>query len=176
MFKDEKTGDYSYRVKNYKILSLADFFDKFPNIKVTIDIKDEIREAPNVILEVIRESGAENRVMIGSFHHKQLVRFRTLSINLSIPTSASPKEVLIFIFHLTKLKKRNYCALQVPMNYGWLQIVTENNVKRAHKLDLAVHPWTINNGNEIRQLLDWNIDGIFTDDPELLIQIMKAKL
>lgn len=172
MFRDEKTGEYPYRESNYRIVSLSDFLEKFPKIKVNLDIKDEIRRAPKVILDVIRECGSENKVMIGSFHHKQLVRFRKLGSRLNIPTSASPSEVLAFIFHLTKLRKRDYCAFQVPMQHGLLPIVTENNIKRAHKLDLAVHTWTINNRIVMEQLLDWNIDGIFTDDPELLIQVM----
>ncbi|MHA1827475.1 MAG: hypothetical protein ACTSX6_02390 [Candidatus Heimdallarchaeaceae archaeon] len=109
------------------------FFREFPKIRVNIDIKNKIPEAPRCILEEIIASKAENRVLVGSFHHKQLQIFRRLASKMYIPTSASPLEVLAFLLHFPLLENKNFYAYQVPLKVGKISIITPKNVKRAHK-------------------------------------------
>lgn len=173
-YKDQKSGEYPFRNRDFKILSLSDFFERFPKIRVNLDIKDQIRKAPEEILEVIINSDAQDRVLIGSFHHKQIKKFRNISETWKIPTSASPIEVLAFLCHILFLSKKKFCAFQVPMNLNFLKIVTKKNIKRAHSKDKAVHPWTINDPLVMKNLFDWGIDGIFSDNPDLLIEIWSS--
>lgn len=170
-YQDSKSGEYPYRNKEFKILSLVEFLDKFPKIRVNMDIKDELKEAPEKILEAIISSNAQNRVLLGSFHQKQIKRFRDISVQWSIPTSANRLEVLAFLGHFTLFSHKKFCVFQVPMNYNFLKIVTPRSIKRAHKWNLAVHPWTINDKQAMMNLFEWGIDGIFSDDPELLIKV-----
>ncbi len=59
------------------------------------------------------------------------------------------------------------------LNAGIVKIVTPKTIKRAHKKGLAVHPWTINDYNEMKKLLEWGVDGMFTDDPDLLLKVLQ---
>jgi len=170
--KDPVTNEYPFRNKGFRIISLLDMFEKFPDVRINMDIKDRVSFAPEVLLNTILEADAEKRSLVGSFHHKQLTRFRYLNGNTNIPTSASPVEALSFLLHLLVFTKRNFVALQVPPNLGFLKIVTHKNIIRAHRKDLAVHIWTINERDKMIKLLDWGIDGIFTDDPDLLLDII----
>lgn len=170
-YQDSKSGEYPYRNKEFKILSLVEFLDKFPKIRINLDIKDELKEAPENILDAIISSNAHDRVLLGSFHHKQIKKFRDISLQWGIPTSASPLEVLVFLGHLTLFSYKKFCVFQVPMNYNFLKIVTQKNIERAHKLNLAVHPWTFNDKQAMMNLFKWGIDGIFSDDPELMIKV-----
>lgn len=169
--QDSKSGEYPYRNKEFKILSLVEFLDKFPKIRINLDIKDELKEAPKNILDAIISSKAHDRVLLGSFHHKQIKKFRDISLKWSIPTSASPLEVLAFLGHFTLFSHKNFCTFQVPMKFKFLKIVTPKSIKRAHKWNLAVHPWTINEEQAMMKLFKWGIDGIFSDDPELLLKV-----
>jgi glycerophosphoryl diester phosphodiesterase len=168
-YQDSVSGEFPYRNKDFKILSLVDFFEKFPKIRVNLDIKDKLKVASMKILEAITSSNAQHRVLVGSFRQIQIKNFRAISANLDIPTSACPIEVLAFLFHFSIFSRR-FCALQVPMNLRFLNIVTQKNIQRAHKRDLAVHPWTINESQTMADLFEWGIDGIFSDDPELLLK------
>jgi glycerophosphoryl diester phosphodiesterase len=40
-------------------------------------------------------------------------------------------------------------------------------VERAHKLNRRIHVWTANTPEEIRRLMEWRVDGFFTDDPQM---------
>ena len=59
-------------------------------------------------------------------------------------------------------------VLQVPPTQGGIEVLTPTLVDRAHRLDLKVHAWTINDEAEMRELIDLGIDGIITDYPARL--------
>ena len=63
-------------------------------------------------------------------------------------------------------------ALQVPQRVGALEVVTKDFVETAHKLNLKVHVWTINDPDRMRQLIELNVDGIMTDYPDRLLEIL----
>ena len=68
-----------------------------------------------------------------------------------------------------------YDAFQVPVQSGNTLVVNDRFVKAAHDRGIAVHVWTINDREEMERLLDLGVDGIFTDRPALLRQVMEEK-
>ena len=48
-------------------------------------------------------------------------------------------------------------------------------VKEAKALGLAVLPWTVNDPPDMERLIDWGVDGIITDYPDRLREVMAAK-
>ena len=40
---------------------------------------------------------------------------------------------------------------------------------------LKVHPWTVNSRADMEQLIDLGVDGMYTDDPETLLAVLKAR-
>lgn len=65
-------------------------------------------------------------------------------------------------------KFRNIHAAQVPVSQGPLTIVDKTFVEAAHRAELQVHVWTIDDPIEMKRLLDLGVDGIMTDRPEIL--------
>jgi glycerophosphoryl diester phosphodiesterase len=63
------------------------------------------------------------------------------------------------------------CA-QVPPKRGPIAVVDEAFVRVAHELRLAVHVWTINDADEMGRLLDLGVDGIMTDAPSVLKDVL----
>jgi glycerophosphoryl diester phosphodiesterase len=59
-------------------------------------------------------------------------------------------------------------VFQVPVRYGRFRVVTPGFIRRAHRLGLQVHVWTINEPAEMERLLDLGIDGIVSDRLDLL--------
>ena len=70
---------------------------------------------------------------------------------------------------------RGVHALQVPVRYGAVRVVTPGFVRRAHRHGLQVHVWTINDPAEMRRLLDLGVDGIVTDRADLLKQVLQDR-
>ena len=50
---------------------------------------------------------------------------------------------------------------------------TPQLIERIHQMGRRVHVWTVNTADEMRQLARWNVDGIFTDDPKLAVEIFE---
>ena len=167
-----ESGTYPFRDKGFKIVTLEELFQKLPGIRVNMDIKDRFSSAPKTLFNTLLSLDVLDRSLVGSFHQKQLTKFRRIDATNQIPTSAGPFEVLAFLTHTMFLTKRKFCALQVPMGAGFIKIISEKNIQRAHDKNIAVHVWTINDRDNMKKLLEWKVDGIVTDDPELLLAVM----
>ena len=66
----------------------------------------------------------------------------------------------------------NYHCLQVPQRSGPVKIVTKDFVERAHAKGLQVHVWTIDDPNEMHELLDLGVDGLMTDETSTLKDVL----
>jgi glycerophosphoryl diester phosphodiesterase len=66
-------------------------------------------------------------------------------------------------------------ALQVPAVRGTITVVDEQFVAAAHDAGLAVHVWTINDEKEMGRLLDLGVDGIVTDIPTPLVELLEER-
>jgi glycerophosphoryl diester phosphodiesterase len=50
--------------------------------------------------------------------------------------------------------------------------VSREQVQRVHRLKRRVHVWTANTPEEVTRLKKWGVDGIFTDDPQVAVQVL----
>ena len=170
---------YPFRYGGAKIVTLEEAFTEFPNMSFNLDIKDENPDAPKLLASEIEKYDMGRNVIVGSFHEKQLERFRQIAP--SIPTSAHPGEVSRFVFAVKMYmvpifaRKREYQAFQVPLKYGKINIIDEKFIKAAHKKNIAIHVWTINDKETMEWLVDLEVDGIFTDKPRLLRELLQEK-
>jgi glycerophosphoryl diester phosphodiesterase len=163
-----------------KIPTLQDGFERFPKILFNIDIKNPDPLAVHALASLIQEYQREVSVLIGSFHDDQIRLFRSKMPN--VITAACPSEVKRFLFakriHLTRLIRPQYNAFQVPLAVQQqpkpakiIEIVTPSFIQQAHSKGVAVMVWTINDPKIMKKLIDWGVDGIFTDDPKTLLEI-----
>jgi glycerophosphoryl diester phosphodiesterase len=61
-------------------------------------------------------------------------------------------------------------ALQIPESFGLKTLVSPPMLEAAHSLGLEVHVWTVNESADMERLLDWGVDGIMSDWPEVLAE------
>jgi glycerophosphoryl diester phosphodiesterase len=157
-----------------QVPTLAQLFDEFPRARFNIDLKSE--GAAEALAGFIEERSAFDRVLVGSFSPPRLAEFRRLTRG-RVPTSGTPIEVAIFRFLPSArladwLTRRRVAALQVPHRRGRWTIVTPGLLRRAHSTGKHVHVWTIDDPEEMRQLLDRGVDGLFTDRTDLLKDVL----
>lgn len=157
--------------------TLAELFEAFPQALFNIDIKS--RAAVAALAEFIAERHAWDRVLVGSFSPRRLNRFRRLTAG-RVPTSGHLLEVLAFRAlpsgRLADLVTRGrVAALQVPHRRGPATVVTAGFVRRAHAARKHVHVWTIDDPDEMRQLLDRGVDGLMTDRTDVLKAVLTER-
>ena len=72
----------------------------------------------------------------------------------------------------TRVRSHAFDALQVPVRHGPVTIVNRRFVNYAHDQGLLVHVWTINEREEMQRLLDLGVDGLITDRPGILRELL----
>lgn len=55
------------------------------------------------------------------------------------------------------------------------KLLTEDELQVANSLGLDVIPWTVNEKKDMERLIDWGVDGMISDFPDLLMQVIKEK-
>lgn len=71
-----------------------------------------------------------------------------------------------------------YSAIQIPTSFNLpviknLNLSTKLLIGTAHRHNMAVHYWTIDDPDEMRRLIELGCDGIITNYPDLLIQVIQ---
>jgi glycerophosphoryl diester phosphodiesterase len=159
---------------------LEDLLDNWQDIRFNIDLKDEsgIRLLP----EVLRRTGAWDRVCVTSFSGARLRTFRGLTsrpVCMAVsPVSvaavrclprAAPRARLLLRL-ATRLSLAHARCAQIPA-----RVATPAFIRRAHLLGLAVHVWTVNDRAEMARLLDLGADGIMTDQLAVLKDLLTER-
>ena len=166
-FTLDRGRSYPFRGKGLTIPTLEEVLNAFPDARFTIEIKKTRRGIGSAVLEVIRRCQATERVLVASHEHQHLKEFR--SLDGDVPTSFSKAEVREFLAWLRGGAADGYRApgqaLQVPEYFGLRRVTSVGFIEAAHRLDLEVHVWTVNEPVHMKRLLAWGVDGIMTDDP-----------
>jgi glycerophosphoryl diester phosphodiesterase len=154
---------------------LEAIYAAFPDARLNIDVKSD--DAVEATCELVRTLGVADRTCLSSFSHRRLSRIRALLPEVA--TSASSREVAGLKFlppPLLRLvgRPRGSCV-QVPTRRGPITVVTPRFVRRAHRLGLQVHVWTIDTAEEMHHLLDLGVDGIITDRTDVLKDVLVAR-
>lgn len=169
-------GDYPYRGEGLRVPTLEEVFDEFPDVAVNVEIKEDQPEVEEAVLRVIRKAGAGERTLVAAGRYVVIKRFREVSGG-EISTSASVREIRAF-FLLSRLGLENlsepaYDALQVPVNYRGVEVVTPRFVDAAHSRGVRVDAWTLDEPGEMRRLLDKGVDVIMTNHPGTLRKVLE---
>lgn len=166
-------GGHPFRGTGIGIASLADVLAEFPDVHFNIDLKGAGLEWP--VADVIREAGREDSVMIGSFIGHRTAKFRRVTHG-AVATSAGPRDTLA-MWAASRRKRsvqRPVAAYQIPFNYKSLPI-DEKYVDAIHGAGVQVHFWTVNKKPDMHRLLDLGADGIVTDRPDLLNEVLEER-
>jgi glycerophosphoryl diester phosphodiesterase len=150
---------------------MEELLTAWPHVRVNIDLKHEASVAP--LVEVIDRTATHDRVCVASFSGKRLDRFRRLTSG-RVCTAIAPREIarLRFAgFGAPAGRLAGGCA-QVPVRQGPVLIVDRRFVDGAHRLGMPVHVWTIDDPAEMERLLDLGVDGIMTDRPSVLKEVL----
>jgi glycerophosphoryl diester phosphodiesterase len=151
----------------------ADLLAAWPDLRVNIDPKHDASVEP--LAAAIRDAGAIDRVCIGAFSDERLERVRTLLPGVC--TSLGPFATLnlgLAAIGEWEGELPSPCA-QVPTHFGDREIVTPAFVEEAHRRDMQVHVWTIDEAPEMERLLDLGVDGIMTDRNQVLKDVLVAR-
>ncbi len=165
---------FPYRGQGIQVVTLEEIFKTFPEMHMTIEIKKTNASMTKPFCALIREYNMQDKVLVASFYDERLKEFRAECPEVA--TSSAKNETTVFVL-LTKVflggfYSPPFYSLQVPEESGGITVMTESFVRAAHTRNLAVEPWTINDEATMQKLIEWGVDGIITDRPDIMMEVL----
>lgn len=169
-----ETDEHPYRGRGIRIPTLEEVLRAFPDVPMTIEIKQADPSIVGTFGELLQRYDREQNTIVASFHPDVMWEFREKFP--SFATSGVEPEIRTFYVMKTVflgwLYRPPMEAFQVPEASGNLQVITPRFVRAAHRRGINVQVWTVNDRESMRRVLDAGVDGIITDRPDLLLDML----
>ncbi len=159
----------------FRVPTLQEALEAFPRVPFNVDAKSLHPDMVPRLVDLVYRLGAEDRVLLASFHVGTLRRIRRLGYRGK--TGLAQAEVLRLLALPTRALRwlpLRGAAAQIPYAHLGLDLGTRAVVAKCHALGLDVHYWTVNDAPTARRLLDAGADAIMTDDPRALAPVVRA--
>jgi glycerophosphoryl diester phosphodiesterase len=171
---DDDGATYPFRGQGVTVPSLDEIFTAFPDVPMIIELKQVQPSIVDSFCSLIRQYGKQEQIIAASFDAPTLRAFRRACPEVA--TSAGENEVRFFYIlnraYLPFLYSPPAEALHVPESSGNLLVVTERFVTAAHDRNMDVHVWTVNEAEDMERLIAMDVDGIMTDRPDTLLELL----
>lgn len=154
--------------------TLREVLARYPTTGIIIELKERGPLLAGAVVEEVRRANAIGRVCLGSFSVTALRAARAAAPD--IMTSGARFEVRMALYRSwcgLSPGRVSYQAFQVPETSGRTRVVSPRFVELAHKSGIAVQVWTVDEPQDIRRLLDWGVDGIISDRPDVAADVVK---
>ncbi|WLR61827.1 glycerophosphodiester phosphodiesterase [Pseudalkalibacillus hwajinpoensis] len=111
-----------------------------------------------------------SKVLIQSFSQESLLKMHKLNPNLPLIQLISYKEPATI--SEGELQELTEYAVGVGMSASKID---ETYVQKVRSAGLLIHPYTVNEKEQMTRLLDWGVTGMFTNYPDLLSDVLHGK-
>ena len=164
---------FPLRGQGIGISRLADTFDEFPDINFNIDLKAKHAEWP--VADVIVAKKRFDSVLVGGFLDNRTSRFSRITKGKVATSAGSAGAMAMYAAsRIGRSSRRNFDAYQLPAASRGVTIDAKL-VDAIHAADAHLHVWTVNDADEMRALLDLGVDGIVTDRPDVLNDVLEER-
>ena len=157
--------EFSDKYKDEKIPTLCEALKMAKgNIKVCIEIK--VHGVEKEVIDIVNELGVNDEVIVFSFYSTVLEKIHQLDKN--IPT----------LFLMNNADKKTISQAKAiesnAIGVGPGTKITEEYLNTAHNQGLEVWKWTVNDEEDMKQLIEAGIDGLITNFPDKALKILST--
>ncbi len=167
----------------FPVPRLDEVLAALPGTRITVELKSAAAVGP--VLAALEATDAWSRVCVGGFDERWLDAARAGG---GARLCTSMAQVSAFGLRtrawLDALPRPLSCLpappvrgdlAQLPHRFGALTVVDADLVRTAHARGREVHVWTVNDPAEMAQLLDLGVDGLLSDRPDVLREVLRSR-
>lgn len=159
--------------------SLEQMFQKYgPDMLYVCELKNEGelgRKSAEKMVELLKKYGMEDKVCVASFHKDTMEYFLSIAPENTVTSfdmsTATSFVIANYVGYGIFMDYPNN-GLQLPMSQKGIPLDLEYLVYKIHKNNMFLHYWTINDIDDMKKCIELGADGIITDRPDLLIQLL----
>lgn len=165
-FTPDGGATFPFRGRGITVPTIDEVLAALPATRLTVEVKLGAAQAP--LFDAIERHAAADRVIAAGMHDADRGEFH----RHAGAVSASMEQVRDFVIArrlgLGAFVPFRADTVQVPECHGRHRVVTPGFISALHARGVQVHVWTVNEREDMRRLLEWGIDGIVTDRPDVL--------
>jgi glycerophosphoryl diester phosphodiesterase len=161
-----------------KLPRLEEALEALPGMRFNVDLKSTGTLRP--MLELLERDDVAERVAVASTDEGRLraVRQRfgdrvVTGVSARAALSLRTRSVLPGV--ISRHVPVGGDLAQLPVRFGGLPVVDATSLRAAHAAGLEVHVWTVDRASEMHRLLDLGVDGLMTDRPDRLREVLTVR-
>jgi glycerophosphoryl diester phosphodiesterase len=169
-------GAFPFRNQGIGIPQLSQVLERYPGVPLIIELKTPEPALACKTIDALRRADAVSRTALGSFSYRVLRAARRYE--RSIRTGAAQEETRWALYRSWvrwPLGHTAYHEFQVPERAGNTTVVTRRFVAHAHDAGLPVKVWTVDDRDAIERLVDWGVDAIISDRPDIAADVVGSR-
>lgn len=174
-FTQDGGETYPYRGQGVQVPTLAEVLAAHPGALFNIEIKQQSPSIVSETIAVITEAGVADRVVLGSFYDQVTREAREAAPGML--TALGTLEGMD-LYNLQPDYEDSYTPpspfFAAPVEFSGLEMTAEL-IDKAHRVGVRVHAWTVNDRDEMQRVLDFGVEGIITDDPVTLGEVIAER-
>ncbi len=171
-YRWKRGDDFPYRGIGIKVPTLADVFGAFPQMRMNIEIKQAKPSPVQKFCEMIESHKIpKDNLLVASMSDEVIHEFRDRCRGIATSTAKLESAEFILRDRLTggKFKPRHADVIQMIDKF---KLIDASFVQRVHQHRLPVHAWTVNEPDNMRNMIKAGVDGIITDYPGPLLALL----
>jgi glycerophosphoryl diester phosphodiesterase len=176
-FSPDGGQTHPYRNRGVRIPSLEEAFRHFPDTRFNLELKAPGPGLIDATLKLVAQHRREAITLLTAGDDGIMTQLRGHLGSFANPIAqgASERDIREFLDCAAAgtSPPPGPMALQVPPEFGGQPLVNAPLIKFAHASGIQLHVWTINDPAEMRRLLDLGADGIITDYPRRLAEVIR---
>ncbi|HYT90576.1 MAG TPA: glycerophosphodiester phosphodiesterase family protein [Gemmataceae bacterium] len=119
------------------------------------------------VVDAVRRAGVVERTSVRSFDHRSPMHLKRLESGLRtaiLVAGTTPADPVLLVH-----------AAAADCYCPDVEFLDRFQVRQLHDAGIAVVPWTVNEPEDWERLLDWGVDGITTDYPDRLAEVLRGR-
>ena len=176
---DAAHGFAPERGRGHRIPSVEQAFERFPDARFNLELKAPGMALPEAVLDLVERFDRSATTLLTAGEDADMACLReALAASKAEPAvGASLADILDVVQAALEGRppKTDSMAIQIPDTFAGQPLVTAELVAHAHAHGVAVHVWTINDPAQMQALLDLGVDGLVTDHPERMVEVLATR-
>jgi glycerophosphoryl diester phosphodiesterase len=152
---------------------LSEVLARYRHARLIVEMKDNRPELAAAVVDAVEAADAVERVCLGAFGRRVIRAARVR--NPAIATSAAREEVRWALYRSwcrVPARAPAYAGYQIPEHAGATRVVSRRFIDHAHRAGLGVQVWTVDDEETARRLLEWGVDALITDRPDVIVPLV----
>ncbi|MEM7656411.1 MAG: glycerophosphodiester phosphodiesterase [Bacteroidota bacterium] len=176
---EDLQGNRPYESEAVPIAKLEEVITSFPDHPLMIELKDrgeDGKRAAVVLQAMIEEYALKDRVVVVAFSEEVLNYFQGITKGeILIGTSQEASEDFVFsgLSAMEFLHQPEAAVVAIPTSSAGINLASRRIINSAHRRNMAVQYWTINDKETMKSLLEKGADGLITDRPDLMREVLE---